>query len=90
MIFLIESIREFIDVASKPKFKKYFSKEDIESILEYFDQFRTLVEVKSGLKICRDSKDNFLLHLSVDAKADFLITGDQDLLIIGTMENTKI
>ena len=90
LIFSNELLEEFIDVVSRPKFKKYFSKKDIEKILEYFDQFGELVKVKSVIKICRDEKDNFLLNLSVDSKADYLITGDKDLLILEKIENTKI
>ncbi len=90
LIFSNELLEEFIDVVSRPKFKKYFSKKDIEKILEYFDQFGELVKVKSDIKICRDEKDNFLLNLSVDSKADYLITGDKDLLILEMIEDTKI
>lgn len=90
LIFSNELLEEFIDVVSRPKFKKYFSKKDIEKILEYFEQFGELVKVKSEIKICRDEKDNFLLNLSVDSKADYLITGDKDLLILEKIEDTKI
>lgn len=90
LIFSNELIEEFIAVVSRPKFKTYFSKKDIEKFLVYFEQFGELVEVKSDLKICRDEKDNFLLNLSVDSKADYLITGDKDLLILDKIANTKI
>jgi hypothetical protein len=90
LIFSNELIEEFIAVVSRPKFKTYFSKKDIEKFLVYFEQFGELVEVTSDLKICRDEKDNFLLNLSVDSKADYLITGDKDLLILDKIANTKI
>ena len=90
LIFSNELIEEFIDVVSRPKFKKYFSKKDIVKILEYFDQFGELIKVKSNLQICRDKKDNFLLNLSVDSNANYLITGDSDLLIIKNIKKTKI
>ena len=44
----------------------------------------------SDIKICRDEKDNFLLSLAVDGNADFLITGDQDLLELKEIEKTQI
>lgn len=90
LIFSKELLEEFIDVISRPKFKKYFLKKDIEKILEHFDQFGKLIKVKSDIKICRDEKGNFLLNLSVDSKADYLITGDKDLLILKKIEHTKI
>lgn len=47
------------------------------------------IEVKSVITACRDEKDNFLLSLAVDGKADFLITGDDDLLTLKKDEENK-
>jgi len=90
LIFSKELIEEFIEVVSRPKFIKYFSKKDIEKILLFFDDYGELIEVESKLKVCRDEKDNFLLNLSIDSKADYLVTGDQDLLVLKTIAKTKI
>ncbi|WP_299014792.1 putative toxin-antitoxin system toxin component, PIN family [uncultured Polaribacter sp.] len=90
LIFSNELLEEFIDVVNRPKFKKYFSKKDVEKILKYFDQFAELVKVKSKMNICRDKKDNFLLDLAIDSKADYLITGDKDLLILEKINKTEI
>ena len=46
--------------------------------------------MESKINECRDPKDNFLLSLSVDGKADFLVTGDSDLLVLEKIEKTKI
>lgn len=59
-------------------------------MLECFDQFGELVKVKSDIKICRDKKDNFLLNLSIDSKADYLVSGDNDLLILDKIGQTTI
>jgi len=90
LLFSEESVEEFIDVVSRPKFKKYFSKKDIEKTLKLFDEFGLLINVSSNLNVCRDPKDNFLLNLAVDGKSDYLISGDEDLLILKTIETTKI
>ena len=90
LVFSEELITEFIDVVNRPKFDKYFSKKDIARILDLFDQYGQLTKVKSDINICRDKKDNFLLNLSIDSKADYLITGDNDLLILEKIKHTKI
>lgn len=90
LIFSQELLEEFVDVAQRPKFKKYFSPTDLEKLFELFDVFGELVEVESTVDICRDAKDNFLLALAKDSKADYLITGDDDLLIIKKFEHTEI
>ncbi len=89
-IFSEELIEEFLQVANRPKFKKYFKKEDIQKVIEIMDCCSEIVEVNTLVNLCRDPKDNFLLALAKDAKADFLITGDTDLLIIKNIETTQI
>jgi uncharacterized protein len=90
LVFSSELIEEFLVVVSRPKFKRYFSQDEIEKILDYFDQFGELVIVKTDVYICRDEKDNFLLNLAIDSKADYLITGDADLLDLKKIEKTNI
>ncbi len=90
LLFSKESFEEFVDVATRPKLKYFFSSQDMEQIFDLFDQFGESIVVSSNVKICRDEKDNFLLNLSIDGKADYLITGDKDLLILDKIEKTKI
>ena len=90
VIFNVSLIEEFITVASRPKFKKYFSNEDIRKLLTFFDSNGKLISISSSITICRDYKDNFLLNLAIDGKADFLVTGDDDLLCLGKIENIPI
>ncbi|NJN72953.1 MAG: putative toxin-antitoxin system toxin component, PIN family [Limnothrix sp. RL_2_0] len=40
--------------------------------------------------VSRDPKDNKFLELAVDGNADYLITGDQDLLILHPFQKTQI
>lgn len=90
LIFSDELLDEFLEVTKRPKFKKYFSKTDIETIVNSIDEYAEFVTVKSKINSCRDPKDNFLLSLAKDGKANFLLTGDADLLEIGFFENTSI
>jgi putative PIN family toxin of toxin-antitoxin system len=90
LVFSKELLDEFLEVVKRPKFKRFFSKLAVENILETIDEYADFVVVKSNVTICRDSKDNFLLALAKDGKADFLLTGDNDLLTIGKFEKTSI
>jgi putative PIN family toxin of toxin-antitoxin system len=90
LLFSDELIEEFITVASRPKFKKYFSNEDIRKLLTFFDSYGKLISISSSITICRDYKDNFLLNLAIDGKADFLVSGDDDLLCLKKIENIPI
>lgn len=90
LLFSEELIAEFLQVVSRPKFKKYFSDKDVANLLDDLHTYADYVEVHSHVNICRDLKDNFLLELCADGKADYLITGDEDLLAIKKFKKTSI
>lgn len=90
LLFSEELLSEFLAVTSRPKFKKYFPKSDVDAILDTIDDIAKFVKVISNINVCRDPKDNFLLSLSKDGNADILITGDNDLLQLKKFGKTKI
>jgi putative PIN family toxin of toxin-antitoxin system len=90
LLFSHELLEEFIDVAVRPKFRKFFSPEDLLILLNHIENNCEFVKIVSEISICRDSKDNFLLALAKDGHATYLITGDKDLTSIGKFEDTKI
>jgi uncharacterized protein len=85
-----ELVDEFIEVSQRPKFKKYFTLDDIESLLLKLQYRADLIDVTSVVAVCRDSKDDFLLSLATDGKATHLVTGDNDLLALGKHGDTAI
>lgn len=90
LIFSQELLDEFIEVARRPKFKKYFNLGDLQDLLKELSLRAAFIDVTSATTACRDPKDNFLLSLAVDGKATHLITGDKDLLDLKNFEETKI
>jgi uncharacterized protein len=90
LVFSQELLDEFLTVAKRPKFRRFFSPADTEEILETIDQYADFVKVQTQIDVCRDSKDNFLLSLAIDGQADFLLTGDKDLLDLNKFGETVI
>ncbi len=90
LIFSEEFLSEFLTVIKRPKFRKFFTQEDTEDLIETIQEYAEFIDVTSQVDVCRDLKDNFLLSLSKDAQADFLITGDKDLLDLKEYKMTKI
>lgn len=90
LVYSQELIDEFIVVALRPKFKRYFSPPDLQALLLSMSDRAIFIEVSSTVKVCRDEKDNFLLALAKDAKASHLLTGDKDLLVLKNFGKTKI
>jgi len=90
LLFSDELMTEFIDVTGREKLKAYFTKENIVSLIDLIEEYGEIVNVKTIVDICRDKEDNFLLSLAKDGKADYLITGDKDLLVIENFGKTQI
>ena len=64
--------------------------EDKQRFLALLEGHAIKAAPKRTIKICRDPKDNALLDLAVWTDADYLITGDKDLLVLKKVENTTI
>jgi len=90
LVFCNELLAELVDVADRPKLRRFFSTEDWVLMFEIIEQYAIYVSVVSSVMLCRDAKDNFLLSLAKDAQADYLLTGDKDLLVLKTFETTRI
>ena len=90
IVFSEELLNEFLEVIKRPKLRRFFSQEDTENLIETIEEYAQFNEVTSKVTVCRDEKDNFLLSLSKDSDADFLITGDKDLLVLEKFEQTTI
>jgi hypothetical protein len=90
ILFSSELVEELQATITKPKLKKYFSENALEEMFTVFDPYIDFITVKSTVSICRDPNDNFLLALAKDGKANYLLTGDNDLLDIGKYEKTII
>ncbi len=90
LLFSIELLEELTDVASRPKFRKYFHTEDLISLLYQIEKNSEFINVTSSVEICRDPKDNFLLSLAQDGHATQLISSDKDLTEIGKFGETLI
>lgn len=73
-------LTEITMVTNRPKLKKYFPQESVVELIELLNIIATKIKIKPTHFINRDPKDNFLLDLIDYSKADYLITGDKDLL----------
>jgi len=64
--------------------------QDIEKLRLYLETKTIKIIPKKKVRVCRDPKDNQILALCWVGQADFLITGDKDLLSLKEFKNTKI
>jgi len=67
-------------VTGRDKLKKYFPKESVTELIDLIEVIGKKVKITPTHLVCRDPKDNFLLDLIDFSKANYLVTGDKDLL----------
>jgi putative PIN family toxin of toxin-antitoxin system len=90
VLFSDDLFGELIKVLKRPKFKKYFSEIAIENLVALLYEKVELIEITYHFEDCRDAKDNFLLDLAVSGRANCLVTGDADLLILNPFQGVEI
>ncbi len=78
-----ETVTELLKVLTYPKFK-LTKKEQSLLLADFLPYVETVTtrEVPRNLPVIRDKADQIFITLAVVAKADALVTGDNDLLII--------
>lgn len=72
------------------RFDRYISLTDRIDFCETFARESQLVKPLERIFACRDIKDNMFLELAVEGKADLIITGDSDLLILNPFRGIPI
>ncbi|MCE2976633.1 MAG: putative toxin-antitoxin system toxin component, PIN family [Pseudanabaena sp. CoA8_M7] len=90
ILFSLELIEELDEVLSRAKFRKYITDEEREEFLDGFIDRGILIKVVDVVKECRDPKDDKILELSLSGKADLIISGDKDLLILDPFRSIAI
>jgi len=82
---------ELENVLARPKFDRYITQTERQTFLLDFSQTIDLIlEDSFTTNECRDPKDNKYLELAVNGKAEYLITGDQDLLVLHSFQSINI
>jgi len=95
LIFLSPQI--FEEIQSKltsPKFLKYNKAQhsiiEVDKIIKLLRSSAIMFTPETKVDICRDPKDNMILELSSEIQADYIITGDEDLLILKSFQGASI
>ena len=83
-------MRELYDVVSRPKFDRYVTPSERERFLGLLLRDAQLVEITESIQACRDPKDDQVLELAVCGRADWIITGDADLLVLDPFRGIRI
>jgi len=83
-------IAEIKTVTSRKKLREYFPKKAVGELIELLEVIAEHVDIEPRHSISRDPKDDFLFDLIDFSKADFLVTGDKDLLAHNPFKTAQI
>lgn len=83
-------IGELSDVLTRSKFDKYVSRKTRNDFLISLMYKCLWIHPEEKIMVCRDFKDNMILELAVCGKADYIISGDKDLLVLKKFRETLI
>ena len=83
-------LEEYSNVVFRAKFASFINPEEIEIALKRLIDGSEAVLVTASIKACRDPNDDKVLSLAVSGKADFIITGDNDLLVLHPFHGISI
>ena len=78
-------IDEVVDVLARPKIAKKYrvSAGDRQAFIDLLRAEAILAPNEQRPGVCRDPDDDYLLGCAAAAQADYLVSGDADLLVIG-------
>ena len=83
---------EVEDVLNRPKLRAKFSALTDDRVAEFMAVIDSGLQVKLGEvpAVSRDPKDDIFLATAVEAKADYLLSEDKDLLVLESHHETRI
>jgi putative PIN family toxin of toxin-antitoxin system len=85
-----EILDEVNEKLTLPRLQKYIDSERAQQLVASYTSKATRLEVINHVQVCRDPDDDIVLALAATAEADFIITGDNDLLILHPYQNIQI
>ncbi|MCH2246338.1 MAG: putative toxin-antitoxin system toxin component, PIN family [Crocosphaera sp.] len=90
ILFSESTFQELQEILQRPKFDKYVSYQIRNQFMIQLKLEAEIIIVFEEIDICRDPKDNKFLEVAVNGKADFIITGDKDLLVLNPFQGIEI
>ena len=92
LLYSDQLLAELVSVLARPRIRDRYlaGKADIGAILLTIAREGESVVASRAITICRDARDNWLLEVAVAGKADAIVTGDHDLLVLHPFEGIPI
>jgi uncharacterized protein len=90
VLLSFELLEELSDVLGREKFDRFVTSDERDEFLETFVERATLVEIVERVQECRDPKDDKILELALSGQAEYIVSGDKDLLVLNPFRGVTI
>ncbi len=90
VLISVPVLLELAEVLNREKFDRYVTHDERMRFMVGFLKVAEMIETSETITVCRDPKDDKLLELATSGNADFLVTGDKDLLVLNPFRGVKI
>jgi len=87
---LVISVEILDEIADRLRNKFQFPEESIQELIDILMTYCHIVEPSSKFDVVRDKKDNKIVECAFDGKADYIVTGDPDLIELKEFKGIKI
>ena len=84
------TLSELASTIEREKFDRYASRLSRREFVAFFQATVQMVVVRRSVRICRDPKDDKFLEVAANGGANAIVSGDDDLLALGSFEGLPI
>lgn len=85
--YLLQELYRILVSENKPF---HLNKDDANLIKNHIKGFAEVIKTKTKVSVCVDDADNRVLECAIEGRADYIITGDKDLLKLSSFKGIKI
>ena len=84
LLYAQSLLEELVDVLNRPRIRQKYglTDQDIETVIGFILLRGEAVAPQEQIAACRDPKDDKFLEVAVSGKADVIVSGDEDLLVL--------
>ncbi len=90
LLISLDTLNELNRVLRRKKFNEYVTEQERLRFLSALLRETELITVTSKVNECRDPDDDKFLELAVSGQANYIVTGDKDLLVLHPFRNISI
>lgn len=85
-----EQLNEIKEVLCRPKFESYITPGEVQELIALLSMKISTPAIYDRIKDCRDMKYNMILEEAVYGNAQYIITGDEDSLVLNPYRWIKV